>query len=119
MLYCLCVEYLKLNKTMITDTQFIKALSVIKAYKEQLNKTIEDADCFDIKVTETGLSVRCLNALNDYLHYYHSDKRIYNLRVSDLSLVSISKFKKLKRVGYKTIELLKSVCDEYGIELKK
>jgi len=114
---------------MITKKEFDKAMKTVNDYKLQLedqlkyiNKELIGLGKFayvhaETKLYDTDCSVRLLNILK-------SDEDIigisinFETKVADFSKVSLSDFKKCRRVGIATIKELKELCFFAGVNLK-
>ena len=72
------------------------------------------------KIVDSNISARLLNCLQTY--YLHNGlsnyKGYYELCISTLSIVSISKFSKVRNVGRKTVKELEDFCFTERIVLK-
>jgi len=118
---------------MVSYEEYCQAVQVIKEYKlqletdlDKLNTEVNDLGKFasvtsETKMIETNCSVRLWNLMRDYfLTEYDLDSyKFYNeIRVSDLSKISLSKFSKRRNAGKGAIEELQELCFYGGVNLQ-
>jgi len=118
---------------MVSYEEYCQAVQVIKQYKLQLETDLDklttevnDLGKFasvtsETKMIDTNCSVRLLNLMRDYFLTEHDidSYKFYNeIRVSDLSKISLSKFSKRRNAGKGTIEELQELCFYAGITLQ-
>lgn len=112
----------------ITYEQFQDALKIVNEYKTQLEehykiakREIEGISKFanvtkETKLYDTDLSVRCLNILKA-----NADKLGINvnweMNLSELSKLSMSKFLQCRIAGKKTLQELKELCFYADVKL--
>lgn len=115
-------------RSAITYEQFQEALKIVNEYKTQLEehykiakKETEGISKFanvtkETKLYDTGLSVRCLNILKA-----NGDKLGINtnwdMKLEELSKLSISKFLQCRIAGKKTLQELKELCFYANVKL--
>jgi alpha-D-ribose 1-methylphosphonate 5-triphosphate diphosphatase PhnM len=110
---------------MITKEEYLKALKIVLEYQKHIKCEFEEVQKTEILTLEMMLedvdiiSVRLRNCLRNYDELYESHHQHYrDLKVEDLSKISISKFKYHRNVGPNTINNLLEVCAKAGIKLK-
>jgi len=115
-------------RSAITYEQFQDALKIVNEYKTQLEehyniakKEIEGISKFanvtkETKLYDTNLSVRCLNILRA-----NDDKLGINanweMKLVELSKLSMSKFLQCRIAGKKTLQELKELCFYADVKL--
>ena len=115
-------------RSAITYEQFQEALKIVNEYKTQLEehykiakKEIEGISKFanvtkETKLYDTDLSVRCLNILRA-----NDDKLGINanweMKLKELSKLSMSKFLQCRIAGKKTLQELKELCFYADVKL--
>jgi DNA-directed RNA polymerase alpha subunit len=115
-------------RSSITYEQFQDALKIVNEYKTQLEehykiakKEIEGISKFanvtkETKLYDTDLSVRCLNILRA-----NDDKLGINtnweMKLKELSKLSMSKFLQCRIAGKKTLQELKELCFYADVKL--
>jgi hypothetical protein len=115
-------------RSAITYEQFQEALKIVNEYKTQLEehykiakKEIGGISKFanvtkETKIYDTALSVRCLNILRA-----NDDKLGINgnweMKVEELSKLSMSKFLQCRIAGKKTLQELKELCFYADVKL--
>jgi DNA-directed RNA polymerase alpha subunit len=111
---------------MISRESYLKALEVVKEYRNQCNEDLKDIkDVFNSDelrnklLVDVGLSVRCLNIL----HANHERLGIENLnwgkaRVVDLGNVSEIELRKCRNMGKRSLDELKELCQKAKIILR-
>jgi hypothetical protein len=118
---------------MVSYEEYCQAVQVIKEYKLQLETDLDklttevnDLGKFasvtsETKMIETNCSVRLWNLMRNYFltEYDLESYKFYNeIRVSDLSKISLSKFSKRRNAGKGTIEELQELCFYAGVNLQ-
>ena len=115
-------------RSAITYEQFQDALKIVNEYKTQLEehyniakREIEGISKFsnvtkETKLYDTGLSVRCLNILraNDEKLGINSN---WEMKLEELSKLSMSKFLQCRIAGKKTLQELKELCFYADVKL--
>ena len=118
---------------MVSYEEYCNAVQVIKQYKLQLEtdlykvtKEVNDIEKFtslnsETKIGEVDCSVRLWGKMRDY--FYHElgvghGQMNHEIRVSDLSKISLSKFSKMRQAGKATIKELQELCFDAGITLQ-
>ena len=115
-------------RSAITYEQFQEALKIVNEYKTKLEehykiakKEIEGISKFanvtkETKIYDTDLSVRCLNILRA-----NEDKLGINgkweMKLKELSKLSMSKFLQCRFAGKKTLQELKELCFYADVKL--
>jgi len=112
----------------ITYEQFQEALKIVNEYKTQLKehykivkKEIEGISKFTnvtkkMKLYDTDISVRCWNILrSNYDKLGINNNR--EMKLSELSKLSMSKFLQCRMAGKKTLQELKELCFYADVKL--
>jgi hypothetical protein len=118
---------------MVSYEEYCQAVEVIKQYKLQLETDLDklttevnDLGKFtnvtsETKMNETNCSVRLWNLIRDYFvtEYDWDSYKFYDeIRVSELSKISLSKFSKRRNAGKGAIEELQELCFYGGVTLQ-
>ena len=113
--------------SVITYKQFKEALNIVNEYKTHIEehykiakKEIEGFSKFtnvtkETKLCDTDISVRCLNILIE-----NKDKLSINswdIKLQELSKLSMSKFLQCRNAGKKTLQELKELCFYADVKL--
>jgi hypothetical protein len=114
---------------MVSYEEYCEAVEVIKQYKlqlethlDKLTKEVNDLGKFagvtsETKIGEVDCTVRLWGKIRDYF-YDELGVGWHEIRVSDLSKISLSKFSKRRNAGKGTIEELQELCFYGGVTLQ-
>ena len=104
----------------ITEHQYLEAMNIIRAYKQQCLDVVFEIDKIDditllrrTRLVDTDLSVRALNGLVA-LGY-----DTYKITVEDISRVPLNKLRKLRQIGTRTLEEIAELCNRAGLNVAK
>lgn len=97
---------------MITEKAYKKALLIVETYRSE--KGLKNFTGIDknTRFIDAGVSQRLYNILNYYFEYLDTDKLI------ELEKLSFSEFKGWYKVGKRTVDELKNLCDQVGIKMR-
>lgn len=118
---------------MVSYEEYCQAVQVIKEYKlqletdlDKLNTEVNDLGKFtnvtsETKMSEVNCSVRLWNLMGSYFYEEFGVGSLNfspEIRVSELSKISLSKFSKRRNAGKGTIQELQELCFYAGISLQ-
>ena len=134
-LYCISwvyeIEQELKNKVHVSKGNVFYCQHVITTYRSLLQELISKSDdaiilanqladkeyfklSKDTLITECGLSVRAINVLRAI----DCDNGVSIIKISDLENLSISRLKRCRNTGKKTIDEIVAKCDSVGVKLK-
>ena len=113
---------------MITRKEFERALKIVNKYSSQIELHYKEVNdkvnnvsklaniTKDSKLGDVDLSVRLINILRANEDKFNIDAS-WNMKLEELSNVSMSKFLECRVAGKKTLHELKEVCYYAGVDL--
>jgi hypothetical protein len=114
---------------MITYNEFQKALKIVNGYKTQLETHLKEVTKevnsigistnvnVEMNFRDSDCSVRLFNIIMSNRDKFGIDSNS-EMKISELSKISISKYLKLRNAGKSTLKELKELCFYAGISLQ-
>lgn len=114
---------------MITYDEFQKALNIVNEYKAQLEAHFKEVSRYvnsvgkfanvnaEMKLYDTDCSVRLLNIIKANEDKFGIDFN-WEMKVSELSKISIGKFLQCRCAGKSSLQELKELCFYAGVSLQ-
>ena len=109
-------------KETTTHEEYENAMKIVKAYKLQCEKAIEEIDIetnekSNVFFSDVHTSVRLFNSICDNASLLGLPE--YNkIKMYHFKEVNLSEVRRIRKIGEKSIEELQILCKEYGVALK-